>query len=279
MSLPIPRPHRRGDASPPGPARFNIAVGAGKGGVGKSTVSLNLALALAQAGHQVGLMDLDFYGPNIPLMVGLKQERWINYWALAKNSNGGRQEPIRAIERYGLKIASAGFILAEDQPMVVEGATVRMMAHQLLHQTEWGDLDYLIVDLPPGTADVLHVLLESASLAGAVLVVTPQDAAHLDARKAIKAYERSQVRILGAIENMSGAICPHCGKPVDFFPRLRDERSIWHQGVHLLGRIPLDARVSEAGDQGRPVLVDDPHSALAEAFRAAARELIARLAV
>ncbi len=106
MSLPIPSPHQRGDASPPGPARFNIAVGAGKGGVGKSTVSLNLALALAQAGHRVGLMDLDFYGPNIPLMVGLKQERWIDYWALAKNRNGGRQEPIRAIERYGLKIAS-----------------------------------------------------------------------------------------------------------------------------------------------------------------------------
>ena len=251
------------------PARYTVAVGSGKGGVGKSTVSLNLALALAADGAAVGILDADLYGPNIPLMVGLSRSAWSTGWTIASRE----QAPLPPIERYGLKIMSAGFIIAEDQPMGVSGATVRMLLTQLLTQVAWGTLDYLIIDLPPGTSDVQQGLLQTIPLSGAVLVVTPQDVAHLDGRKALRQYTDAKVPVLGGVENMSGYVCPHCGEISDIFARVSETRSIWTLGVDKLGAIPLDPALSRAGDTGRPLLVADPHSPQSTAFREVARRM------
>jgi ATP-binding protein involved in chromosome partitioning len=259
------------------PARYIVAVGSGKGGVGKSTVSLNLALALAEGGAAVGVLDADVYGPNIPLMVGLVRKDWEQSWTLARNPALGelRLAPVR---RFGLTLMSAGFIIGEDQPLVWEAPLVRLLARQLLRDVAWGALDYLLVDLPPGTADVQQVLAEEIPFFGAVLVVTPQDVAHLDAKKAVQMYRRFGVPILGGVENMSGFLCPHCGEPADIFPRVPEARSIWAMGVEQLGAIPLDPAVSRAGDRGKPLLVTHPDSPQAAAFRAAAQRLADRLA-
>jgi ATP-binding protein involved in chromosome partitioning len=259
---------------PAAPARFTIAVGSGKGGVGKSTVSLNLALALAETGSPVGVLDADFAGPNIPLMVGLKREKWTIDWTLAHR----REQPlIPPTERYGLKIMSAGFIIAEDQPLVLDAQTTSFLSRQLVRQVDWGDLEYLIVDLPPGTGDTQQILLRQLAFTGAILIVTPQDVAHLDGKKAIGLFERAKVPLLGAVENMSGYLCPHCGKSVDVFSRVPEERSVWTLGVPRLGAIPLDPTISQAGDQGTPLLVKHPRSRQADAFRAVARAVREKL--
>ena len=253
--------------------RYIIAVGSGKGGVGKSTVSLNLALALAQRGLAVGLLDADLYGPNIPLMVGLVRSKWGEDWTIAQRN---QQVKIPTVERFGLKIMSAGFLVGEDQPLA-DASLVRLLAQQFMWHVDWGKLDFLIIDLPPGTADAQQVFARSVPLAGAVLVVTPQDVAHLDAKKAVQMYRRSQIPILGGIENMSGLICPDCGKRIDIFPRVREDRSIWAMGIDKLGEIPLDPAVSAAGDTGRPLLISQPDSTQATAFRQIAEKLVTRL--
>jgi ATP-binding protein involved in chromosome partitioning len=259
------------------PARHAIAIGSGKGGVGKSTVSLNIALALAHAGALVGLLDADLYGPNIPLMVGLKRDRWLQSWTLARSSRLAAEPSIPPMERYGLEIMSAGFLIAEDQPMILDGATVTFMVQQLVRQVAWGDLDYLVVDLPPGTADVQQCLFRELPLSGAVLVVTPQDVAHLDARKGVQMIRRAGLPLLGAVENMSGFHCPHCDQPVDIFSRAPDSRAIWSLGVDLLGRIPLDPALSRAGDAGQPLQVAHPESPQAQAFRNVAQRIAHKL--
>ncbi len=250
-----------------------IAVGSGKGGVGKSTVSLNLALALAEGGAQVGLLDADLYGPNIPLMVGLVREQWGSDWALAWK---GAKRKVPVIERFGLRIMSAGFLLGDDQPLV-DSSVARLIATQFLWHTDWGELDYLIVDLPPGTGGVQQVLLGSARFAGAVLVVTPQHVAHQDAKKALQMYRRVGVRVLGGVENMSSFRCPDCGRLLDLFARVPEPRSLWAAGVDRLGDIPLDPAISEAGDTGRPLLASKPDSVQAHAFRRIATELRRRM--
>lgn len=265
---------QQGNTRPTPPARFIIAVGSGKGGVGKSTVSLNLALALAESGKAVGLLDADLYGPNIPLMVGLTRKEWTGSWTLARK---GPQQIIQPVERYGLKIMSAGFLLGEDQPMILEALMVRALLTQLTHQVAWGNPDYLIIDLPPGTADLQQNLLHDLQLSGVVLIVTPQDVAHLDGKKALQHYRRARVPILGAIENMSGFLCPHCGQPVDIFARVSDARAIWAMEVEKLGAIPLDPLVSQSGDRARPLLIAYPQSAQAAAFRQIAQHLAAKL--
>lgn len=262
------------DTRPTPPARFIIAVGSGKGGVGKSTVSLNLALALAESGKAVGLLDADLYGPNIPLMVGITRKEWTGNWTLARK---GPQQIIQPVERYGLKIMSAGFLLGEDQPMILEALMVRALLTQLTHQVAWGNPDYLIIDLPPGTADLQQNLLHDLQLSGVVLIVTPQDVAHLDGKKALQHYRRASVPILGAIENMSGFLCPHCGQPVDIFARVSEARAIWAMEVEKLGAIPLDPLVSQSGDRARPLLIAHPQSAQAAAFRQIAQHLAAKL--
>jgi ATP-binding protein involved in chromosome partitioning len=247
-------------------------VGSGKGGVGKSTVSLNLALALAESGARVGLLDADLYGPNIPLMVGLVREQWGRNWTLARRVN----QPVSPIERYGLRVMSAGFLLGEDQPLA-DSALARLIVSQLLWHTDWGELDYLIVDLPPGTGGVQQTLVGAAPFAAAVLVVTPQDVAHQDAKKALQLYRAANVPIVVGVENMSGFVCPDCGQRVDLFSRVPEARSVWAAGVEKLGEIPLGSEVSAAGDTGRPLLVSHPRSPQAAAFRRIAAELIRRL--
>ena len=252
-----------------------VAVASGKGGVGKSTISLNVALALAERGARVGLLDADFYGPDIPLMVNVKQTRQLKRWDLWRAGGSVALEPV---ERYGLRIMSVGFLLAETQGVAWPAESVEMIGRQLVDGVAWGDLDYLLVDLPPGSADVQQQLFSLLPLAGAILVVAPQDAAHLDAKRVLELLETTHVRLLGGVENMSGFGCPHCGERVEVFPRVPHERSIWALGVRRLGSIPLDPAVAAAGDRGTPVVVADPHAPNARAFRAVADELVAALA-
>ncbi len=262
----------------PSPARHIIAVGSGKGGVGKSTVSLNVALALADSGAKVGLLDADLYGPNIPLMIGLMRRDWGENWTLARNPALDRSERVRPIERFGLRVMSAGFLIGEDQPLIWEGEMVRILARQLLQEVEWDHPDFLIVDLPPGTADVQQALIQVMPFTGAVVVVTPQDVAHLDARKAVHMYERLGVPLFGGIENMSGMHCPHCGERIDVFARVPQSRAIWAMGVDKLGEVPLNPVISQGGDRGRPVLVEFPDSPQAAAFRHVAARLREKVA-
>ena len=251
-----------------------IAVGSGKGGVGKSTVSLNLALALAERGLDVGLLDADLYGPNIPIMVGLTKHRWTETWTLARPGGQRRYAPV---VRHGLKIVSAGFILGEDQPLGIEAMTAQMLVRQLLREVEWGDPDYLIVDLPPGTADIQQVLLKTIPVTAALIVVTPQYVAHLDARKAVRMYQRHDVPVLGYVENMAPMACPHCGQPVEVFPEVPAARSIRSLGMVPLGRIPFDPALGSAGDTGRALVVSGSDSTPARAFRALAESIVRTL--
>jgi ATP-binding protein involved in chromosome partitioning len=233
-----------------------VAVASGKGGVGKSTVSLNVARALAERGAAVGLLDADVYGPDIPLMVGLKQTRELRTWMLGRNPEFGRME-LDPIERLGLKIMSVGFLLAEGQALTMPAAIVELVGRQLIHDVRWGELDYLIVDLPPGTADLQQQLFRTVELAGAIVVVGPQDAAHLDARKLVAMLREAGVPILGAVENMRGLVCPHCGETVDVFPPVADARSVLRE-VQLLGSVPLDPAF------GRLNGVPEPFAGIAE---------------
>ena len=260
------------------PARFVVAIASGKGGVGKSTVTLNLALALAENGLRAGVLDADVYGPDIPLMVNLKQTRTLKRWALWREDRGGAVS-LEPVKRFGIKLMSVGFLLAEHQAFMWEGNMLQFAVRQLVRQVEWGELDYLIVDLPPGTAEVQQQLLGTTELDGAIVVVTPQDVAHLDAKKVLELLTGSGVRVLGGVENMSELACPHCGERIQVYPHAPPERSLWAQGVPLLGRIPLDPEVAVAGDRGRPLLAGRPAGPQADAFRrlaAAVCEALAR---
>jgi ATP-binding protein involved in chromosome partitioning len=252
-----------------------LAVGSGKGGVGKSTVSLNLALALVERGLEVGLLDADLYGPNIPLMVGITRHRWTESWTLARPMKSHVR--LAPVERFGLKIASAGFILGEDQPLGVEAITAQMLTRQLLHDVAWGDLDVLVVDLPPGTADVQQVLLKAVPVTAALVVATPQYVAHLDGRKAVRMYERHGVRVLGWIENMGPMRCPSCGEPIEVFPQVPPERSLDSLGVEKLGSIPFDPALGRAGDTGQVLVRAGAGGPVAGAFRALAATVMKRL--
>jgi ATP-binding protein involved in chromosome partitioning len=256
------------------PARAVIAVASGKGGVGKSTISLNLALALAERGLEVGLLDADFYGPDIPLMVNLARSEPLERWTLWRRP-GLRLEPV---ERFGLKLMSVGFLLAEQQALVWPGQMVEFVGRQLVHDVEWGALDYLVIDLPPGTADVQQQLARLLELAGAIVVVGPQDVAHLDAKRVVDLLRAEDVPVLGAVENMSGLVCPHCGESVDVFPKVRDERSLWALGVPKLASISLDPVLARAGDLGRPIFIDRPDGPQAQAFRNLADAVVEALA-
>jgi ATP-binding protein involved in chromosome partitioning len=250
-----------------------VAVGSGKGGVGKSTVSPNVALALVESGARVGLLDADFYGPDIPLMVNVKQTRELKRWDFWRGGNVA----LEPVERYGLKIMSVGFVLAEHQALAWPGMMVQFVGRQLVHDVRWGELDYLIVDLPPGTADVQQQLVSLLLLAGAVVVVTPQDVAHLDAKRVVEMFQDARIKVLGGVENMAGLACPHCGEHVDLFPTVPDDRSLWTFGVERLGSIPFDPSIAVGGDAGAPVIVAHPESAQAEAFRTVATRVTAAL--
>jgi ATP-binding protein involved in chromosome partitioning len=240
-----------------------IAVGSGKGGVGKSTVSVNLALALSATGARVGLLDADVYGPSVPLMLGATGHPVV-----------GPNEKIIPIEKHGLKLMSMGFLLAPEQAVVWRGPMIHGVVRQFLGEVDWGELDYLIVDLPPGTGDAPLSLIQALPLTAAVVVTTPQEAAVSVAQKSMSMFERMGVRILGVIENMSSFICPHCGNESAVFGRGGGEALARERGVNFLGGIPLDLRMRESGDAGEPALLKLPDSEPARAFRAIAQQLV-----
>ena len=215
-----------------------VAVASGKGGVGKSTVSLGLARALAQRGRAVGLLDADIYGPDIPVMLGLKQTRELRRWELGRNPRFGRVQ-LDPLDFEGIKVMSVGFLLAERQAFDMPAMLASLVSEQLLKNVRWGELDYLVIDLPPGTADLQQHIFATMGLTGAVIVVGPQDAAHLDARKVLSLLRDANVPVIGAVENMRGLRCPHCGETVEVFPPVTDDRSVFRD-VELLVSVPLD---------------------------------------
>jgi ATP-binding protein involved in chromosome partitioning len=247
-----------------------IAVGAGKGGVGKSTVAVNLALALAADGARVGVLDADVYGPSVPTMLGLSGR--------PDSPDGKAIEPMRA---HGIEAMSIGLLVEQDTPMIWRGPMATSALTQLLEQTLWGGdggLDYLVVDLPPGTGDIQLTLAQKIPVAGAVVVTTPQDVATLDARKALRMFEKVQVPVLGLVENMAVHTCSRCGHAEHVFGEGGGARMAAQYGVPLLGSLPLEIAIREQGDAGVPVVAAAPGSAAAQAFRAVARALAMGLA-
>ena len=222
-----------------------LAIASGKGGVGKSTVALNLGVALHRAGARVGLLDADLYGPDIPRMVGLTRHRpatSIDLWT----RSGPSGVPI--VERHGLKITSAQFLVAEDQPISFQAGLAGLLLRRLLG-ADWGQLDYLIVDLPPGTADIQQQLSENVTIAGVLVVVTPQDVAHLDARKLLAMLDQRGLRVIGGVENMSSIACPRCGERTEVFPPTDETRAVWTR-ITKLASLPIDPSLALAADEG-----------------------------
>jgi ATP-binding protein involved in chromosome partitioning len=256
-------------------ARSVIVVASGKGGVGKSTISLNLSLALVQRGAAVGLLDADIYGPDIPLMINLTRRQHRSSWTLYRNPRlaEARVEPV---ERFGLKVMSAGFLVGEDQSLAFPATSINLMLNQLTLETEWGELDYLVVDLPPGTADVQQHITSMFRSCSALIVVGPQDAAHLDAKKVLAMFSERRVPVLGGVENMHELRCPHCENDVELFPKVRASRSIWDVGVEKLAELPFEPRLAQEAERGRPLLVAAPQSAQAQRFRDLAGHVVAR---
>jgi len=253
--------------------RHVIAVASGKGGVGKSTVAVNLAVALAQLGAKVGLLDADVYGPSVPLLMGTREApRVIN-------------EKIIPVERYGVQMMSLGFLLPDDQAVIWRGPMVAGTVRQLLTDVEWGEQDYLVVDLPPGTGDAPMTLSQSVPLTGVVIVMTPQDVALTIAGKAVAMFRKLEeglgrpIPILGIIENMSGFACPHCGQVTPIFAGKGGQHAAERLEVPLLGSIPLDPNISLSGDEGVPAIIAHPESAQAKAFRHIAQALAAQCSI
>ena len=244
-----------------------IAVGSGKGGVGKSTTAVNLALALAAEGARVGLLDADVYGPSIPAMLGLSGR--------PDSPDNKSIEPMRA---FGVEAMSIGLLVDQDTPMIWRGPMATSALMQLFNDTLWGGLDYLLVDLPPGTGDIQLTLAQKIPVAGAVIVTTPQDIATLDAKKALKMFEKVEVPVLGIVENMAVHTCSNCGHVEHLFGQGGGERMAAQYGVPLLGSLPLDIAIREQGDAGQPVVVAAPDSAVAQAYRQTARVMAATLA-
>jgi ATP-binding protein involved in chromosome partitioning len=246
-----------------------IAVASGKGGVGKSTIAANLALALARDGASVGVLDADIYGPSQPLMLGLTGQR-------PTSRDGKTMMPLRA---HGLEVMSIGFLIDADQPMVWRGPMVTQALNQLLQQTQWSQLDYLIVDMPPGTGDIQLTLSQRVPVSGAVIVTTPQDIALLDARKGLQMFRKVSVPVLGVIENMSTHVCSHCGFEEPLFGSGGGARMAQEYDIELLGQLPLDLKIREQTDSGTPTVVADPGGAAAVAYVLTARRMAARLAM
>jgi ATP-binding protein involved in chromosome partitioning len=245
-----------------------IAVASGKGGVGKSTVSANLALALSAEGAKAGVLDADIYGPSQPRMLGVGGR--------PESKDGKSLEPMNS---YHVQVMSIGFLIEEDTPMIWRGPMVTQALEQLLQDTQWRDLDYLIIDLPPGTGDIQLTLAQKVPVSGAVIVTTPQDIALLDARKALKMFEKVEIPVLGIIENMSTHICSNCGHEEHIFGEGGGKRMSVEYSVEHLGDIPLDGRIRSDADGGRPTVVADPDGSLAQAYRTIARNASGILSV
>jgi ATP-binding protein involved in chromosome partitioning len=256
----------RSDAQPIKGVKNTVAVASGKGGVGKSTVAVNLAVALAKAGAKVGLLDSDVYGPSIPLMMGVHDKPLMN---------AGKIVPLEA---HGVKIMSIGFLLDPEKALIWRGPLVAQLINQFLNDVDWGELDYLILDLPPGTGDVQLTLVQKIPISGAVIVTTPQDVALADAVKGLKMFEEVKTPVLGIIENMSGFICPNCRDLHRIFGEGGGKRTAEEHNVPFLGEIPIEGIVREGGDTGRPVVAAEPESLTAAAFSYVAERVAVRLA-
>jgi ATP-binding protein involved in chromosome partitioning len=243
-----------------------IAIASGKGGVGKSTVAANLAVALQNAGARVGICDCDIYGPSISLMFGSREQ------PMATEENR-----ILPIEQYGLKLMSMGFLLDDSSPAILRGPMVTRYTQQFLRQVEWGELDVLVLDLPPGTGDIQLTIVQTVALAGAIVVTTPQEVALIDARKAATMFEKVNVSVLGLIENMSYFVSPSDQRRYEIFGSGGGEREAKRLRVPLLGQIPIDIATREAGDRGMPIAAEDPNSVVGAEFNRIARELLAKL--
>lgn len=257
----------RSDAQPIKGVKNTIAVASGKGGVGKSTVAANIAVALAQAGAKVGLLDADVYGPSIPLMFGTSDKPPME------------NNKIVPLQKHGVSLMSIGFILDPEKALIWRGPLVAQLINQFLNDVEWGDLDYLVIDLPPGTGDVQLTLVQKIPISGAVIVTTPQDVAVADAVKGLKMFQEVKTPILGIVENMSGFVCPGCGEVHDIFGTDGGRRTAEKYEVELLGQVPIEAAVRAGGDAGTPVVVTNPDSATGKAFEHTAQRVAARLAI
>jgi len=263
-------PHQHGQPQP-GPQPLPgvdaiIAVGSGKGGVGKTTLSVNLAVALVKMGYKVGLLDADVYGPNVPLMLGTNDQ--------PRMVGDNRIEPLQA---FGLKVISVGFLNPGDKPIIWRGPMLHQIVRQFLGLVEWGQLDYMIVDLPPGTGDIALSLVQTVPLTGAVVVSTPSDVSLQDARKAIEMFRQMKVDIAGVVENMSYFVCPHCQHEIDIFSRGGAEKMAEQFGVSFLGSIQLDPEVRKSGDGGKPVVLEGENSPHAKSIYDFAKKVVARV--
>jgi ATP-binding protein involved in chromosome partitioning len=246
--------------------KHTIAVASGKGGVGKSTISVNLALALKKTGAKVGILDIDIYGPSIPKMMGATGPL-----------PATPDERLIPLASHGVKLVSVGFILDEETPLIWRGPLVMQLVQQFLKGVEWTDLDYLVIDLPPGTGDAQLTLVQTIPLSGSVIVTTPQDVALIDARRAIRMFGEVQVPILGIIENMSFFVCPHCGERTEVFSHGGGVMTSEKYNVPFLGKIPLDMEIRKCGDEGRPIVDANPDSPQTKAFIEIAEELAGKL--
>ena len=243
-----------------------IAVGSGKGGVGKTTLAVNLAIALTKLGYKVGLLDADIYGPNVPLMLGTNEQPK----AMGENQ-------IAPIQSNGLKVISVGFLNPGDKPLIWRGPMLHSIIKQFLGSVQWGELDYLVIDLPPGTGDVALSLIQTVPLTGSIVVSTPSDVALQDARKAIEMFRQMKVDIVGVVENMSYFVCPHCQHEIDIFSRGGAEKTAKQFDVAFLGNIELDPEIRKAGDSGTPAVLQGEDSPHAKSLFEFARKVVARV--
>jgi ATP-binding protein involved in chromosome partitioning len=243
-----------------------VAVGSGKGGVGKTTLAVNLALALSKMGNRVGLLDADVYGPNVPLMLGTNEQ--------PKVQGEGQIIPVNA---HGLKVISVGFLNPGDKPLIWRGPMLHSIIRQFISSVDWGQLDYLIIDLPPGTGDVALSLIQTVPLTGSIVVSTPSDVALQDARKAIEMFRQMKVDIVGIVENMSYFVCPHCQHEVDIFSRGGAEKMAKQFDAAFLGSVELDPEIGRSGDSGSPAVLKGEDSLQAKSLFAFARKVVARV--
>src|SRR5713226_4009977 len=270
MSTPLP-PRPGQPQQPPSPQPLPgvgaiVAVGSGKGGVGKTTLAVNLAIVLSRLRHKVGLLDADVYGPNVPLMLGINAQPKV----LADN----RIEPLEA---HGLKVISVGFLNPGDKPLIWRGPMLHSIIKQFLGSVVWGELDYLVVDLPPGTGDVALSLIQTVPLTGAIVVSTPSDVSLQDARKAIEMFRQVKVDVVGMVENMSYFVCPHCNHEIDIFSRGGAEKTAQQFNIAFLGAVQLDPDIRKAGDTGKPTVLEGEGSPHAKSLYEFARKVIGRV--
>jgi len=263
---PAPQPQQMPPRQPIPGVKNLVAVASGKGGVGKTTVAVNLALALAKLGHHVGLLDADVYGPNVPIMLGTTQEPMATM-----------DKRIIPVEVQGVKMISMGLLNPGDKPMIWRGPMLHSVITQFLRSVEWGEIDYLVIDLPPGTGDVQLTLIQTVAVTGAVVVTTPSTVALADVRKAIEMFRQVNVEVLGVVENMSTFSCPHCHKPIDIFGHGEGARTAQAYGVPVLGEIEIDPRIRIGGDTGQPVASQGESAPAARSVYAVARAITQRL--